>query len=115
MSRRDDTVPMRHMLDYAREALAMMDGRSRHDLDTDRMLQLALTQLVEIIGEAANRVSHEGRSRHPYIPWQDAINTRHRFIHGYDTVDYDVVWQIASQELPLLIAALERALPGHVS
>lgn len=115
MSRRDDTVPMRHMLDHAREALAMVGGRRRHDLDTDRMLQLALTHLVEIIGEAANRVSSEGRSRHPYIPWRDAINTRNRFIHGYDTVDYDVVWQIATRELPVLIAALERALPGHVS
>ena len=115
MSRRDDTVPMRHMLDHAREALAMVGGRSRHDLDPDRMLQLALTHLVEIIGEAANRVSGEGRSRHPYSPWQDAINTRNRFIHGYDTVDYDIVWKIATQELPVLIAALERALPGHVS
>ncbi len=93
----------------------MVSGRSRDDLDSDRMLQLALTHLVEIIGEAANRVSGEGRSRHPYIPWQEAINTRNRFIHGYDSVDYDVVWQIATQELPVLIAALERALPGHVS
>jgi len=93
----------------------MVGGRSRHDLDTDRMLQLSLTHLVEIIGEAANRVSGEGRSRHPYIPWQDAINTRNRFIHGYDTVDYDIVWKIATQELPLLIAGLESALPGHVS
>jgi uncharacterized protein with HEPN domain len=106
---------MRHMLDHAREALAMVSGRSRHDLDTDRMFQLALTHLVEIIGEAANRVSREGRSRHPYIPWQDAINTRNRFIHGYDSVDYDIVWQIATRELPVLITALERALPGHVS
>ncbi len=93
----------------------MVGERSRQDLDTDRMLQLSLTHLVEIIGEAANRVSGVSRSRHPYIPWQDAINTRNRFIHGYDTVDYDVVWQIATRELPLLIAALERALPGHVS
>ena len=115
MSRRDDSVPMRHMLDHAREALGMVAGRSRHDLDTDRMLQLALTHLVEIIGEAANRVSREGRARCPYIPWQDAINTRNRFIHGYDTVDYGIVWQIATQELPVLIAALERALPGHIS
>jgi uncharacterized protein with HEPN domain len=83
---------MRHMLDYAREARAMVDGRNRHDLDTDRMLQLALTHLVEIIGEAANRVSPEGRSRHPYSPWRDAIDTRNRFIHGYDSVDYDVVF-----------------------
>jgi len=115
MSRRDDSVPMRHMLDHAREAVAMVSGRSRRELDTDRMLQLALTRLVEIIGEAAKRVTPDGRGRFPDIPWQDAINTRNRFIHGYDTVDYDIVWKIATQELPVLIAALERALPGHVS
>jgi uncharacterized protein with HEPN domain len=103
------------MLDHAREALGMVRGRNRRDLDTDRMFQLALTHLVEIIGEAASRVSREGRSRHPYIPWQDVIDTRHRLIHGYDAVDYDVVWQIATRELSPLIAALERALPGHVS
>ena len=115
MSRRDDSVPMRHMLDPAREAVAMVRGRSRRDLDTDRMLQLALTRLVEIIREAAKRVTPEGRARFPYIPWQDAVTTRNRFIHGYDTIDYDIVWQIATQELPALVAALDRALPGHVS
>jgi len=115
MSRRDDSVPMRHMLDHAREAVSMVSGRSRRELDTDRMLQLALTRLVEIIGEAAKRVTPDGRARFPYIPWQDAITTRNRFIHGYDTIDYDVVWQIATQELPPLVAALERAIPGHVT
>ena len=78
----------------------MVGERSRKDLDTDRMLQLSLTHLVEIIGEAASRVSREGRAQHQYIPWQDAINTRNRFIHGYDSVDYDIVWQIATRELP---------------
>ena len=54
MSRRDETVPMRHMLDHDREVVAMAHGRTRRDLDTDRMFQLALTRLIEIIGEAAN-------------------------------------------------------------
>ena len=57
MSRRDDSVPMRHMLDHAREVVAMVRGRTRSDLDTDRMFQLALTRLIEILGEAANRVT----------------------------------------------------------
>ncbi|MBI4593948.1 MAG: hypothetical protein HY728_07000 [Candidatus Rokubacteria bacterium] len=61
MSRRDDTVPMRHMLDHAREVVAMVGGRTRRDLDTDRLFQLALTRLIEIIGEAATRVTPAGR------------------------------------------------------
>ena len=115
MSRHDDTVPMRHMLDHAREAVSMVRGRSRPDLDTDRTLQLVLTRLVEIIGEAANRVSRRGQERYTDIPWGDAIAARNRMIHGYDAVDYDIVWQIVTVELPPLIVALERALPGHAS
>jgi uncharacterized protein with HEPN domain len=103
------------MLDPAREAVAIMRGKSRHDLDTDRLLQLAITRVLEIIGEAANRVTREGRDRYPELAWQAVIATRNRIIHGYDTVDYDIVWKILSDELPMLIAALERAVPGHRS
>jgi uncharacterized protein with HEPN domain len=51
--------------------------------------------------------------RYQEIPWLDIINTRNRIVHGYDMVNYDIVWQIIKEELPVLIAALERALPGH--
>ena len=115
MSRRDDTVPMRHMLDHAREVVAMVHDRTRHDLDTDRMFQLALTRLIQIIGEAATRVTAAGRARYPEIPWPEIVSARNRIIHGYDAVDYDVVWDISTIEIPPLIVALERALPGHVS
>ena len=113
MSRRDDTVPMRHMLDHAREIIAMVHGRTRHDLDTDRMLQLALTRLIEIIGEAANRVTPASHDRYAEIPWSSIVGTRNRIIHGYDAVDYDIVWEIATIEMSALVGALERALPGH--
>jgi len=113
MSRRDDSVPMRHMLDHAREAVGMVSRRTRADLGTDRMLQLALVHLVEIVGEAANRVSKTGQAQHPDIPWRSTVDLCNRVVHGYDTVDYDRVWHIVVQEFPGLIAALERALPGH--
>jgi uncharacterized protein with HEPN domain len=106
---------MRHMLDHAREVVAMVQGRTRRDLDTDRMFQLALTRLIEIIGEAANRVTAAGRERYAEIPWPKIVGTRHRIIHGYDVVDYNAIWQIVTHEVPALIAALERALPGHKS
>jgi uncharacterized protein with HEPN domain len=104
---------MRHMLDHARQTVASVQQRTRADLDQDRILQLALQKAIEIVGEAASRVSREGRSRHPDIPWAEAIAARNRIMHGYDTVDYDVVWQILTEEFPALIVALERALPGH--
>lgn len=115
MSRRDDTVPMRHMLDHAREIVDMLHGRTRQDLDTDRMFQLALTRLVEIIGEAASRVTAAGRDQYREIPWPEIVGTRNRIVHEYDAVNYDVVWDIATLEVPALVAALERVLPGHES
>ena len=103
------------MLDHAREAVAIARHRSRADLDSDRMLQLALRQIIEIVGEAANRVSKEGQARYPDIAWRPAMAARNRIVHGYDNIDYDTVWRIITEEFPVLIAALERAFPGHVS
>jgi len=68
MSQHNDEVRMRHMLDYSREALELSRDRSREDLDSDRVMELALVRLVEIIGEAASRVSEESRANNPEIP-----------------------------------------------
>lgn len=110
MARRDDTVSIRHMLDHAIEAAAMARGRSRADLDRDRQLNLALVRLVEIIGEAAKRVSPSTRDAHPRIPWTQIIGTRDRLIHGYDRVNFDILWRIVSEELPALIEQLRAIL-----
>jgi uncharacterized protein with HEPN domain len=110
MSRRESDVRLRHMLDHAREAVAMARGRKRGHLDTDRQLNLALVRLLEIVGEAAGRVPSEERGLHPGIPWPEIIGPRNRLIHGYDSVDFDILWQIVTQDLPPLITALEEAL-----
>jgi uncharacterized protein with HEPN domain len=110
MSQRDDVVPIRHMLEHAKEALSLVSGRSREELHSHRMLQLALTRLVEIVGEAAGRVSPETQSRFPTVPWREAIATRHRITHGYDVVDYDILWDTVQDDLPPLVAALEGVL-----
>ena len=80
--RRDDAIRLRHMLDAAREALVFCAARTRHDLDHDRQLLLAVLKDLEIIGEAASKVSAEAVARWNRIPWQDIIGMRHRLIHG---------------------------------
>jgi uncharacterized protein with HEPN domain len=102
-----DLVRLRHMLDHAREAVGLLQGKSRADLNSDRLLGLALVRLMEIIGEAANRVSLEYQSRHLSIPWSQIVSFRNRLIHGYDAVDMDILWQILKQDMPRLINALE--------
>ncbi len=111
MSKHDDGVSLRHMLDHAREAVALIQNRSRSDLDTDRMLSLALVRLAEIVGEAATRVSMSRRKHHSEIPWLQIIGLRNRLIHGYDVIDFDILWQILTVDLPALIAMLEKIVP----
>ena len=115
MSKHDDPVRLRHMLEYAREAVALIQNRSRSDLDTDRMLDLALVRLAEIIGEAASRVSVLRRKRHPEIPWSQIIGLRNRLVHGYDAIDFDILWQILTVDLPALIVMLEQIIPPENS
>jgi uncharacterized protein with HEPN domain len=106
MTRHDTLVRLRHMLAYAREAVEMVYGRQREDLDTDRMLNLALVRLVEIVGEAAARVPARDQARWSAIPWPDIIGLRNRLVHGYDEVNFDILWVILREDLPPLIAEL---------
>lgn len=107
MTRHNPMVRVHHMLDHSREAVEMTRGRIRADLDRDRMLNLALVRLVEVIGEAASRVPEEFRSRHPQVPWRQTMGMRNRLIHGYDTVNFDILWTIIQEDLPPLIEQLE--------
>ena len=84
-----------------------MHGKTRSDLDNDRLLNLALTRLLEIIGDAANRVPDSVQVKYPKLPWLQMIGLRNRLIHGYDNVDFDILWAIVTQDLPGLIAQLE--------
>lgn len=110
MTRHDDRTRLRHMLDHAVEAVDMIRGHARQDLDADRKLNLALVRLVEIIGEAAAHVSEAERKRHSQIPWEDIIGMRNRVIHGYDEVDFGILWDVVELHLPPLIVELRRAL-----
>lgn len=107
MSQHNDEVRMRHMLDYSREALELSKDRTREDLHTDRVMELALVRLIEIIGEAASRVSEESREANPEIPWSQIVSLRNRLIHGYDSVDLDILWEILQADLPDLISKLD--------
>jgi uncharacterized protein with HEPN domain len=112
MPRDEDSVRLRHMLDAARKVVEFAHGRSRTDLDTDEMLQLALVRLIEVLGEAAKGVSPDCRQAYPEIPWKQIAGTRDRLVHGYFDVDLDIVWEIVSADLPDLLATLEKIIPS---
>ena len=106
MTRHSDKARLRHMLDHAEEAVSLVECRKREDLDSDRLLNLALVRLLEIVGEAAARLSMETRDGYPRIPWPDIIGLRNRLIHGYDIVDFDILWDTVHDDLPALISVL---------
>jgi uncharacterized protein with HEPN domain len=95
------------MLDHAREAMILSKGKSLEELAGDRLLGLAIVRLMEIVGEAATRVPKE---EHPEIPWTQIISLRNRLIHGYDAIDYEILWRILNHDLPELVLSLERSL-----
>ena len=115
MSDHDDRLPMLQMLEHASEAVELTRGRVRTEMRTNRILQLALAHLVLVVGEAATRVSPAGRVQHPEIPWAKAIGARNFIAHGYDRIDYEVVWDTIAENFPALVAALERALASESS
>lgn len=104
-----DRVRLQHMRDAVELAARFIDGRLRGDLDTDPMLLFALVRAIEIIGEAAARVS-EGTRAGIEIPWTAVVGMRNRLIHAYFDVDKDILWATAVQSLPALGNALRQAL-----
>lgn len=113
MSKRDPVISLRQILAYAREAVEISRGKTRPDLDHDRLLNLALTRLLEMLGEAANRVPEEIRTQYPDLPWLQMIAARNRLIHGYDSVDFDILWAIIQNDLTVLIVRLEEILGAY--
>lgn len=107
-SMKRDEVRLKHMRDAAREAVSFCKGKTRADLERDRSLALSLVKLIEITGEAANQVSTGFQKQNPQIPWREVIATRHRLIHGYDSIDFDIVWQVVTENFPPLIIELKR-------
>ena len=107
MSKRDDGVSLVDMLIHAREAVDLLGEASADELKGNRVMQLALMRLVEIVGEAANRVSSATQQRHLEIPWPLIIGMRNRIVHEYDNVNLNILWSTITNELPPLINQLE--------
>ena len=110
MRPREDTILLTDMVDYARRALTALEGRSREVLDTDTVLVAASERFVEVIGEAASRLSETTRESSPEVPWREIIAMRNRLVHGYFAVDLDILWTVVNDDLPELIDALERLI-----
>jgi uncharacterized protein with HEPN domain len=105
-----DGVRLKHMIDAGEDALRFVSGRARADLDRDVMLRFALVHAVQIIGEAASKVSAEGRAELPDVPWPTIIGMRNRLVHAYFDINLDILWSTVQDVVPSLLERL-RAIP----
>lgn len=113
--KRDDNVYLGHMLDTARRAVEKVKGKTRDQFDGDEDLRIVLVHWVQIIGEAASRVSHKTLASHAGIPWRRIVGMRHRIVHDYMNIDEDILWEVVTRSLPELIELLTPLVPPEDS
>ena len=109
----DDRLTLGQMLDTVSRIRSIIRGQTRQAYEADEVRQLALLHLIQMLGETASRVSTAFRDAHPELPWTQMVAMRNRIVYGYDHVDPDIVWRVATEDLEPVLAALERILAGH--
>ncbi|MGB5107229.1 MAG: DUF86 domain-containing protein [Candidatus Zixiibacteriota bacterium] len=110
MSKADELIRIKHMLDAANQILRFTKDLDEKRFAADEAISLAVTRLLEIIGEASRYISAETRSKYPDVPWQQLGGIRNRLIHAYINVDLAIVWNICQDALPRLIADLQKII-----
>lgn len=108
-----DAALLLDMLLAARDARTFVEGLDEAGFLASRLHQNAVIRSLEVVGEAANKISTDVKVRHSDIPWRDIIGMRHRLIHGYVDVRLDLVWSVVREHLDPLIASLADIVPGN--
>jgi uncharacterized protein with HEPN domain len=105
-----DRVRLRHIAEALDTATGFIEGRNRGDLDTNEMLLFALVRAIEIVGEAASKVTAETRAATPDLPWASIIGMRHRLVHAYVDINRDILWATATEAVPALAERVKTLL-----
>jgi uncharacterized protein with HEPN domain len=111
VNERDEAVYLADILDAARRILSYTAG-GRAEFFSDPRTQDAVIRNLEVMGEAVRGVSESTRRAHTEVPWARIAGTRDRVIHGYFTIDLEIVWTIVENDLPPLLPKLEALASG---
>lgn len=98
------------MVEASQAAMRFAAGRQLKDLQTDQMLLFAVLRAIEVMGEAANKVSEEVRLANTDIPWKAIVGMRNRLIHAYFDIDTEMVWETLESEIPAVLVRLNLLL-----
>lgn len=110
---KSDFIYIEHIIDSGNKIITFLEDKTKEEFDSDEKLRLAVIHLLQIIGEAAGRISIEFCNKHPEIPWKAIIGMRNKVVHDYLGVDENIVWDTATNELPQLINKLEKLLKAE--
>ena len=102
MSKKDPLVFIEHIIENINDIELFSEGLKRKDLEKDRLRHKAIIRSVEVIGEAAKNIPLQIRNKYPEIPWKDISGTRDTLIHRYFGIDFDILWNIIRNDIPLL-------------
>jgi uncharacterized protein with HEPN domain len=103
------------MLDAMDKAEILVEGFSYSEFETDFRTNFAVVRALEIIGEAAKRLPTSLREQYPEIPWRGMAGMRDRIIHGYDTLDLQIVWDVVMQDIPEIKPRIQEILADYTT
>lgn len=109
---------LEHMLRFINRIIALTKGATRDSLETNWDLHDAILHNFIMLGEAANHITSKFAQSHPEVDWVSIAGMRHRLVHDYDEVDYDILWDAMTNDIPQLyplIKSLVDALPPVVT
>ena len=109
MNERDQSL-LEDMLGYASDAIALLGDRDAPGLANDKRSQYAVIRAVEVVGEAASKVSEGCRAMYPALPWRQAVGMRNVLIHGYNSLNLGLLVETVRDHFPPLVELLESAL-----
>jgi uncharacterized protein with HEPN domain len=105
---RDDSVYLNHIVDSGERVRSYIEGVSEAEFMATPLIQDAVMRQIQIIGEAASRLSSDFRTRTGFVPWKDVVGMRHKLVHDYMGVDLEAVWATAARDIPSLMAELSK-------
>ena len=106
----EDRIRLQHIVLEIQEASSFAEGISFEEFVEDRKTVKAIIRSIEVIGEAAAKVSENIRTQHPDIPWKQIIGMRNHLIHAYFDIDFKTVWKTVKDNLPPLLKRLQSIL-----